>query len=151
MLINHIHHTDNIIELGHFLDAITQKEVIVGRSKDGENNSTFANAPAKAAEKKKLKQKNKRARQSNVEILRLLKSVIRHKRSLYKSTDQLDKKDIFEAMDQDGSKYVEGIEIENAFKRLGLVFQTIPHAILYRKLMLTLIIKLVFENLSLFY
>ena len=118
LLINHIHHKDNIIELGHFLDAITQKEVIVGRSKDGENNSTFANAPAKAAEKKKLKLKNKRARQSNVEILRLLKSAIRHKRSLYNHPIN-SIKDIFEAMDQDGSKYVEGIEIENAFKRLG--------------------------------
>lgn len=59
-----------------------------------------------------------RARQSNNEILQLLKSAIHHKRSLY-NHEISSIRDIFEAMDQDGSQFVEGHEIENAFKRLG--------------------------------
>ena len=118
LLVEHIESKNGIIEYGHFLDAITQKEVLIGRTQRGTLPNDFASAPAKQAEKTMLRKKNKRARQSNNEILQLLKSAIRHKRSLY-NHEINSIKDIFEAMDQDGSQFVEGHEIENAFKRLG--------------------------------
>ena len=125
-LVNSIKNIDDEgnVQLEFFMDAITPKHVLVGQHGKKlkvhfQNKDTaMLTNPAKLAEKKKIQKENRRARNSNNEILMLLKEAIRHKRVLFnKQINSI--KDIFDAMDADGSEFVEGDEIEEAFKRLG--------------------------------
>ena len=120
-LVDNIYNSsDGIVEYNFFHDAVTPKEVHIGQhgTKGANLDLHSVMNPAKREEKEKLRKANTRARKSNNEILQLLKSAIIHKRSLFnKEINSI--KDIFDAMDADGSEFVEGIEIEKAFQRLG--------------------------------